>query len=154
MQKQSKNWPGVQYPLKWNGFISDSFKVKQGVRQGGLTSAPIYKIYTNRLPDQLTEHHTGHRIGTVKAPAPTCADDMDILFNAQTDTHMALNIVENYSKSHKYKINASKSATVPYSSSVYTELTIDHESIPYYEKAVHLGISRKTNNSLDVDERI
>ena len=102
--------------VKWNGFLSDSFKVKQGVRQGGVTSAPIYKVYTNRLLDQLTEHHTGHRIGTVKVPAPTCADDMAILSNAQTDTQMALNIVENYSKSHKYKINASKSATVPYSS--------------------------------------
>ena len=44
--------------------------------------------------------------------------------------------------------------TVPYISSVYTELTIDHENIPYCEEAVHLGISRKTNNSLDVDERI
>ena len=140
--------------IKWNGFLSDNFNVKQGVRQGGVTSAPIYKVYTNRLLDQLTEHHTRHRIGTIKVPAPTCADDMAILSNTQTDTQMALNIVENYSKSHKYKINASKSATVPYSSSVYTELTIDHESIPYSEEAIHLGISRKTNNALDVDERI
>ena len=58
---------------------------------------------------------------------------------------------------HKYKHKQDqciKSATVPYSSSVYTELTIGHESTPYCEEAVHLGISRKTNNFLDVDEKI
>ena len=70
---------------------------------------------------------------------------MAILSNTQIDTQMALNIVENHSKSHKYRINTSKRSTVPYSSSVYTELTIDHEGIPYSEEAVHLGISRTTN---------
>ena len=79
---------------------------------------------------------------------------MAILSNSQIDTQLALDIVEGYSKSHKYKINASKSATIPFHSTVHTELMIDNEEMPYCEEAVHLGISRRSNNSLDVDDRI
>jgi len=140
--------------IKWNGYLSEEFIIKQGVRQGGVTSAPVYKVYTNRLLNQLTEHHNNHRIGTVRVPVPTCADDSAILSNSQADTQKALNIVESYAKSHKYNINASKSATIAYNSAVHTKLTIDGEPMPYCEEATHLGIARNASNSLDTDERI
>ncbi len=34
---------------KWNGLLSDSFKIEQGVRQGGVLSADLYKVYVNDL---------------------------------------------------------------------------------------------------------
>ena len=140
--------------VKWNGYLSENFRVKQGVRQGGVSSAPIYKVYTNRLLDQLLDHHTNHCIGTTKIPAPTCADDMAILSNSPLDTQMALNIVNSYAKNHRYRINASKSATISYNSTVDIELSIDSDHIPYVQEATHLGISRKNDNSLDVSSRI
>ena len=140
--------------IKWGTFISESFKVEQGVRQGGVSSAPIYKVFTNRLLDQLSEYHGEHRIGAINIPAPTCADDMAILSNSPTDTQLALDIVSSYAKDHRYKINASKSATISYGSVVNVGLEIDGENIPYSEESMHLGISRNINNVLNVDDRI
>ena len=128
--------------------------MNQGVRQGGVTSAPIYKVYIIRLSEPIGDHHINHCIGSVKVPAPTCADDMAILSNSQIDTQLALNIVDNYAINHRYKINASKSAVIPYHSAVHTTLTVNDEEMPYCDEAVHLGISRKISDSFDVEGRI
>ena len=35
--------------VKWDGFLSSSFVIRQGVRQGGILSASHYKRYNNPL---------------------------------------------------------------------------------------------------------
>jgi hypothetical protein len=35
--------------IKWKGYISESFHIEQGVRQGGILSADLYKIYVDPL---------------------------------------------------------------------------------------------------------
>ena len=80
--KQLYNRPTTS--LKWKSTISEPFTIQQGVRQGGASSAPVYKCYTNSLLDQLQDHHT-HRIGSVDVSAPTCADDMAVLANHPED---------------------------------------------------------------------
>lgn len=45
---------GAQSAVKWAGATSDSFKVQQGVRQGGILSTDLYKLYENRQLDRLT----------------------------------------------------------------------------------------------------
>ena len=59
---------------------------------------------------------------------------MAILSNSPTDTQLALDIVSSYAKDHRYKINASKSATISYGSVVNVGLEIDGENIPYSEE--------------------
>ena len=140
--------------VKWNNIISEEFNVLQGVRQGGVSSAPVYKSYTNRLLNNLQKHHLGHRIGTVNVSAPTCADDIAILSNSHHDSQAAINIVDDYAASHRYTINASKSATVAFNSFINVPLEIGNCEIPYAETAVHLGISRQSSNSNNIDERI
>ena len=36
---------GAQSVVKWEGAVSDRFEVKQGVRQGGILSTDLYKVY-------------------------------------------------------------------------------------------------------------
>ncbi len=139
--------------VKWGSLMSESFNIEQGVRQGGVSSAPIYKVFNNRLLNQLTEYHN-YRIGSINIPSPTCADDTAILSNSPTDAQVALNIVCEYAKNHRYKINATKSATIQYGSKVQFGLEIDGENIPYCDESMHLGINRNTTNKLDVDHRI
>jgi hypothetical protein len=33
--------------VKWNGYTSNNFNIKQGVRQGGVLSTHLYKSYIN-----------------------------------------------------------------------------------------------------------
>jgi hypothetical protein len=56
---------GASSAIKWNGKISDQFKVLQGVRQGGILSTDLYKLYVNPLLDRLTSSNIGLKIGNV-----------------------------------------------------------------------------------------
>ena len=38
---------GLTAKVKWEGEVSQSFNVLQGVRQGGILSTPFYKTYLN-----------------------------------------------------------------------------------------------------------
>ena len=40
--------------VKWAGGRSDPFTIEQGVRQGGILSADLYKLYGNPLLNRLT----------------------------------------------------------------------------------------------------
>ena len=40
----------------WEGKISEQFPVTQGVRQGGILSADLYKLYINRHLSDLKIH--------------------------------------------------------------------------------------------------
>ena len=62
--------------IKWNGLLSNQFKVEQGVLQGGILSADFYKLYANNALLRVDKSGYGASIGTVFCGAPTCADDM------------------------------------------------------------------------------
>ena len=62
--------------VKWNGLLSDQFKVDQGVRQGGILSADFYKLYANNALLRVERSGLGASIGTVFCGAPMCADDV------------------------------------------------------------------------------
>lgn len=51
--------------IKWGGNISDCFLVSLGVRQGGILSTDLYKLYVNPLLDRLENSNLGIRIGNI-----------------------------------------------------------------------------------------
>jgi hypothetical protein len=51
--------------VKWIGQTSTFFKVSQGVRQGGIFSADLYKIYVNPLLDRLNKTGLGAKVGDI-----------------------------------------------------------------------------------------
>jgi hypothetical protein len=51
--------------VKWIGQTSTFFKVSQGVRQGGILSADLYKIYVNPLLDRLNKTGLGAKVGDI-----------------------------------------------------------------------------------------
>ncbi|XP_072049994.1 uncharacterized protein [Amphiura filiformis] len=150
--KQLYNNPKTS--LKWKDACSDQFIVHQGVRQGGASSAPIYKAYTNPLLHQLEAHHQAHKIGTINIPAPTCADDMAILAHHPCDIQAAIDLVGVYSKNHRYKINPTKSATLVYNTKVKSPVELESSEIPYLEDYTHLGVLRNQANTVNIDDRI
>ena len=65
--------------VKWGGQFSDKFEIKQGVRQGGILSTDMYKVYDNKLLDRLESAMLGIRIGGINCNGPTCADDTTVV---------------------------------------------------------------------------
>ena len=64
---------------KWNNCESDSFGINNGVKQGGIISAPLFAIYINPLITWLNKTKQGCYIGGICATAFPYADDIVIL---------------------------------------------------------------------------
>ncbi|MCG8033052.1 MAG: endonuclease/exonuclease/phosphatase family protein, partial [Candidatus Thiodiazotropha taylori] len=75
---------GAESVVKWEGATSDPFQVQQGVRQGGILSTDLYKLYGNRLLNRLTDLAIGAHIGETSCVAPTTADDMALVASELT----------------------------------------------------------------------
>ena len=65
----------AQSAVKWQGEISEKFRVGQGVLQGGILSTDLYKVYTDSLLDRLTLARNATRIEPTICVASSCADD-------------------------------------------------------------------------------
>ena len=64
--------------VKWGGACSEAFKISQGVRQGGILSTDLYKLYGNDQLDRLDKPGLGCHVGEISCAAPACADDITI----------------------------------------------------------------------------
>ena len=64
--------------VKWNGVCSEAFKITQGVRQGGILSTDLYKLYGSDLLNRLEKPCLGCHIGGISCAALACADDVAI----------------------------------------------------------------------------
>ncbi|CAG2257578.1 unnamed protein product [Mytilus edulis] len=75
---QSMHWQSTS-AIKWEGMIADEFPVSQGVRQGGILSTDLYKVYVNPLLNRLQQSGLGCKIGNVLCNTTACADDIALL---------------------------------------------------------------------------
>ena len=62
--------------------ISDQFEIHQGVKQGGLLSADLYKLYVDDLLHILESSGVGGKIGNIVLNAAACADDVLLMSNS------------------------------------------------------------------------
>ena len=69
-------YTGLVSKVKWKGNTSNSFQIHQGVRQGGILSPFLYKLYVNNLLEDLKTHNLGFKIRTTYVGCSTCADDI------------------------------------------------------------------------------
>ena len=60
--------------IRWNGQYSTSYQVKQGVKQGGILSPCLYKLYLYDLLEKLKTSNIGLSIGCTFVGTPTCAE--------------------------------------------------------------------------------
>ena len=50
---------GAESVVKWQGNLSEPFKMYQGVRQGGILSTDLFKVHGNGLLDRLVKTGRG-----------------------------------------------------------------------------------------------
>ena len=78
-------YQGMTTCVKWKGFLSTPFLIRQGVRQGGVLSATHYKRYNNLLLLQLEDKYTGAIIGSIQIPQITVANDLLLLAKSRLE---------------------------------------------------------------------
>lgn len=149
--------------VNWKGEFSQSFPVQQGVRQGGILSTHLYKVYVDNLLKQLEKSHLGVHIGTNFAGCPTCADDILLMANTDEDLQVMLNVVHNYSREHQYTIHPTKSAIIKKNINssnnkrdILSTFEMGSKEMVVVEELTHLGTirSRQKESSLNIHNRI
>ena len=98
--------------INWNNESSEKFEVIQGVKQGGLLSADLNKVYSNDMFDTLDQCGVGGRIGDIRVAAPGCCDDVAVQSNDPSDLQILVNNSKYYSGLHHYILQPQKSVVV------------------------------------------
>ncbi|MEW8547744.1 MAG: reverse transcriptase family protein, partial [Candidatus Thiodiazotropha sp.] len=137
--------------IKWMDQKSSEFEIYQGVKQGGLLSADLYKVYVNDLLGMFTESELGIRIGSLTLNAVACADDIALFADDPADLQILLNYAYHYSNLHRYLLQPQKSVILPILWNARCKMKIDctwtlgQETMPIVDKTSHLGIIRSTS---------
>ena len=98
--------------VKWEDIRGTSFPVKQGVRQGGTLSAPLYKLYIHPLLEKLEDSKLGLSLGGAHIGTPTCADDMVLMANNEWDLQAMIDITELFASQRRYTLHPTKSCVL------------------------------------------
>lgn len=138
--------------VKWQGQISEKFCVEQGVRQGGILSTDLYKIYGDSLLDRLSMARNATKIGPVICVAPTCADDCAVGADTPELLQSLLDIGVDSSKMERYILQPVKSVILEIlnkprkcSSESNTTWDLDGAQMPKVDKTMHVGICRSSD---------
>ena len=144
--------------IKWNGDLSDEIILQQGIRQGAKLSTLMYKRFNNSLLDQLENCGEGVKIGASDVSSPTCADDIALLAENQTDAQILTNTVHTASCKDRFIINPSKSEIVKFKTAKkqakVVQVQLGGQNISQVSQAIHLGVERNENNTPDTQKRI
>jgi hypothetical protein len=99
---------------KWAGELSESFDIFQGVRQEGILSTHLYKIFVQDLLLELESQCLGFQLGDIYIGTLTCADDIALIESSKDNLQIMINVIERYAKQHHYRIHPMKTYTILY----------------------------------------
>ena len=151
--------------VKWDGNISEPFNVNQGVRQGGILSTDLYKLYINPLLDRLEASGLGLKIGNISVSNTACADDIALIISEiPVEAQTLVNMATDFAFMEGYQLQPTKSVAINVSSkknqtyNSKSPLQMGSNNMPFVDNTVHLGIIRTTslngNTTTNVDENI
>ena len=146
------------FRIKWAGELSHPINIRQGVRQGGVLSTGHYKRYNNLLLLHLESNYSGTRIGSIRIPHITVADDLALMAESETETQVMLWDVENNANCDRYYIHPMKSHILRYccgrKKKPDFDIFLSGDRVDITDSAVHLGIVRNTSRKVDIEGKI
>ena len=143
--------------IRWNCRMSETFSVKNGVRQGAILSPSLFCVYLDSLLDLLRKAGVGCHLGGHFLGALGYADDVILLAPTREGLQAMLKICENFSSTHSMLFSSdpdpgkSKTKCLFFSrkrkSSEIRNVFLNGNSLPWVESAKHLGnlLSSKVN---------
>ena len=131
--------------VQWASCESSSFKVTNGVRQGGILSPKLFIVYMDGLSDQLNSSNIGGNFGSGQLVNHiSYADDMCLLSFSSAGMQKLLNMCDQYSNDHDLIYNSKKTMCMcftPKSCKSYEcKLSLNQESLTYVREARYLGV--------------
>ena len=94
--------------VSWNGVLSDSFTISNGVKQGGVISPLLFSVYFDPLLRRLHNTKLGCYMGGICSNAFAYADDVIILSPTCHALKRLITICENYGVEYDLTFNPTK----------------------------------------------
>ena len=148
--------------VRWCNKYSDSFCVKNGVRQGAVSSGILFAIYINELLHLLRSLGLGCHINGVFYGALIFADDIILLSASRSGLQAMVDVCQDFAASRNLTFgtnsNPSKSKTkcIAFSKRNNAEnllkcIQLDGNDLPWVDRIKHLGHTLQKNNSMKLD---
>ena len=145
--------------VKWNKSTSIPFQINNGVKQGGVISAPLFAMYIDPLLNKLNNSKQGCYIGHLAANAFGYADDIVLLSPSCKALRFLILICEKFALEYKLTFNPQKCKILLYSTrNIQTgkiDIQIGGHKIEVVSSEKHLGHTFQTNkNIINIDNII
>lgn len=143
--------------VRWGSTCSESFTLKNGVRQGGIISPYLFNIYVDDLSLALNERKVGLHAGSKLINHIMYADDLVLMSPSSRGLQKLLCVCHEYGVSHDIKFNPSKSMVMIFrpksqNGAAFPMFTLNQSAIQVVERIKYLG--HILNNQLTDDDDI
>ena len=136
-------YSNIEGHVKWNNFHSSNFKIKRGVKQGGVISPILFTIYTDKLIEKIIQSGMGCYAGDCASSALMYADDIVLLAPTRSAMQHLLYLCEEFGTEFKLTFNPDKCETILFgrlnNSNVGLNLFFNNILIPVKCPVKHLG---------------
>ena len=151
-----------QCSVKWGSSYSQYFSVRNGVRQGAISSPILFSVYLNGLIVKLRDSGMGCYIGTLFMGCLGYADDILLLSASRTGLQVMVDVCSKFAKQKSLKFstnpNPEKSKTKciifsknPRDRIQVAPILLNNDPLPWVSQVKHLGNVLENDNSMKVD---
>ena len=98
--------------IVWNKQNGNYHYINSGVRQGGILSPILFKLYVDDVFKTISSMNVGCRLGTLRMNIIAYADDIVILSDNRSNLECLLEMFENKVQAIRLSINASKTKCI------------------------------------------
>ena len=128
-----------------NGYLTGNFSTELGVRQGDALSPTLFGLYINDLAKALNDSGKGIKLSEDLTIALLLyADDLAVIAESEEDLQEMLNILENWCKKWRMRVNVRKTKIVHFKTlrqqRTEFEFIFNNEIVECVDKYKYLGI--------------
>jgi hypothetical protein len=148
-------YQGMKGQVKWQGHLSNTFDVKHGLLQGGVTSPDFHKPYEDPLLHLLESTGTGLHIGSVYMGTITVCDDKTVLSKVKEGLQVGLDTCTNHANNERYQNGIEKSQVMVRGGDLSDSSSAWHlngEQLVVTPEYTHLGLKRTNSKDTKLAE--
>ena len=142
----------------WNKMYGREKLVNKGVRQGGILSPHLFKLYIDDLIALISSENTGCRLGFLRMNIIAYADDLALLADSKENLSQLYNVLRVGLANLKLILNKDKSLCMFFNSSSpnINEIKLGEDTLSVVESYKYLGhhVSYNFSDATDVNFRL
>lgn len=144
----------------WNGTAGQYHVINEGVRQGGILSPFLFKLYIDHVISDLSTMEIGCRLGLVRMNVIAYADDIVLISNTKENLEKLYISFVDHIKYLKLKMNTTKSKCMVFENSRFgidlPEIKLGEDTLQHVTEYKYLGhvIQRNLDDGKDVDVKL